>query len=111
MLPKKKMLFSLLFQQTNSVSGEEARADINFSKVQAIVLKYWSRRTWTVLAPEWFLDYIHNEVSMNIRTRMAYAPKPRINVWITPSIGIFGDFVGRYQWSADIGGRYFLFRQ
>jgi len=64
-----------------------------------------------VLAPEWFLDYINGGLSMNLRTRMTYAPAPRINLWITPSAGIFGDFAGRYQWSLDIGGRYFLFRE
>lgn len=111
MVPKKKMLFSLVFQQTNSVSGDEERASISFSKVQAILLKTWSRRAWTVVAPEWFLDYVNGGLSMNLRTRMAYAPTPRINIWITPSVGIFGDFIGRYQWSADIGGRYFLFRE
>lgn len=111
MVPQKKMLFSLVLQQTNSVGGDEVRADINFTKVQAILLKYWSSKTWTVLAPEWFVDYIKGGLSMNLRTRMTYAPTPRVNLWITPSAGIFGDFAGRYQWSADIGGRYFLFRE
>ena len=110
LIPKQKMLFSLVFQQANSVSGDEERADISFSKIQAILIKKWSARAWTVLAPEWFIDYVKGGVSMNLRTRMTYAPTPRINVWITPSAGIFGDFQGRYQWSADIGGRYFLFK-
>ena len=110
-IPKKKILFSFVFQQANSISGDDARADISFSKLQAILIKYWSSRFWTVLAPEWFLDYINDGVSMNLRTRMTYAPAPRINIWITPSAGIFGDFAGRYQWSLDIGGRYFLFRE
>jgi hypothetical protein len=109
--PKIKMLFSLVLQQANSVSGDEERADISFSKVQAIIIKRWSPRAWTVLAPEWFLDYVHGGLSMNLRTRMTYAPRPRLNIWVTPSAGIFGDFAGRYQWSADIGGRYFLFRE
>jgi len=111
LVPKKKMLFSLVFQQANSVSGDEERSDVSFSKVQAIFIKKWSLRAWTVLAPEWFIDYVHGGVSMNLRTRMTYAPTPRMNIWITPSAGIFGDFPGRYQWSADIGGRYFLFRE
>ena len=111
LIPKKKILFSFVFQQANSISGDDARADISFSKLQAILIKYWSRRTWTVLAPEWFLDYVNGGVSMNLRTRVTYAPAPRINIWITPSAGIFGDFAGRYQWSLDIGGRYFLFRE
>ena len=111
MAPKKKMLFSLVLQQVNSISGDEERADVSFSKVQAILLKTLSRRAWVVLAPEWFLDYVNGGLSMNLRTRMAYAPTSRINLWVTPSVGVFGDFVGRYQWSADIGGRYFLFRE
>jgi len=111
LVPKKKILFALVFQQANSVSGDEERSDISFSKVQAIFIKKWSLRAWTVVAPEWFIDYVRGGVSMNLRTRMTYAPTPRINIWITPSAGIFGDFPGRYQWSADLGGRYFLFRE
>ena len=110
-IPKKKILFSFVLQQANSISGDDARADISFSKLQVIGIKYWSPRLWTVLAPEWFLDYINDGLSMNLRSRMTYAPAPRINIWITPSAGIFGDFAGRYQWSMDIGGRYFLFRE
>ncbi len=110
-IPKKKILLSLVFQQSNSVSGDEERRDVNFSKVQFIILRAWSKKAWTVLAPEWFFDYAHGGVSMNLRARMTYAPTPRMNIWITPSTGIFGDFIGRYQWSMDFGGRYFLFRE
>jgi hypothetical protein len=111
LIPKKKMLFSLVLQQANSISGDDARATVSFSKIQAILIKIWSKRTWTVLAPEWFLDYVHGGLSMNLRSRLAYAPAPRINIWVTPSAGIFGDFAGRYQWSLDIGGRYFFLRE
>lgn len=109
-IPKEKILLSFVLQQANSFSGDETRADINFTKLQAIFIKYWSMRIWTVLAPEWFFDYVNDGVSMNLRSRLTYAPAPRINLWLTPSAGIFGDFAGRYQWSLDIGGRYFLFR-
>src|SRR5215203_103669 len=109
-IPKKKILLSVVFQQANSVGGDDERADISFSKIQFILIKYWSPRMWSVLAPEWFLDYINGGLSMNLRTRLTYAPAPRINLWITPSAGMFGDFAGRYQWSLDIGGRYFLLR-
>ena len=111
LIPKKKLLFSAVLQQANSFSGDDTRSDISFSKLQLIVLKYWSRRFWTVLAPEWFYDYINDGFSMNLRTRFTTAPTPRINIWITPSAGIFGDFAGRYQWSLDIGGRYFFLRE
>jgi hypothetical protein len=109
-IPKKKLIFSSVLQQVNSVSGDEERATISFSKLQVILLKYWSKKFWTVLAPEMFLDYVHGGLSMNLRSRFTYAPMPRLNIWMSPSVGVFGDFVGRYQWSADIGGRFFLFR-
>ena len=111
LIPKKKILFSAVLQQANSFSGDETRSDISFSKLQLIVLKYWSKRFWTVLAPEWYLDYVHGGASMNLRTRFTGAPTPRMNIWITPSAGIFGDFAGRYKWSLDIGGRYFFLRE
>ena len=111
LIPKKKILISAVLQQANSISGDDTRSDVSFSKLQVIVLKYWSRRFWTVLAPEWYYDYVHGGASMILRTRFTGAPTPRMNIWITPSAGIFGDFAGRYQWSLDIGGRYFLFRE
>jgi hypothetical protein len=109
-IPKEKMLFALVLQQVNSVSGDKTRSNISFSKIQGILIKTWSKRTWTVLAPEWFVDYVHGGLSMNLRSRLTYALTPRTNIWITPSAGIFGEFQGRYQWSIDIGGRYFFMR-
>ncbi len=108
--PQQKLLFSAVLQQTNSVSGDKARATVSFSKLQLIMIKTFSKRTWMVVAPEWFLDYVNGGLSMNLRSRLAHALTPRINIWVTPSAGVFGNFAGRYQWSADAGARYFLFR-
>jgi hypothetical protein len=105
------MLASLVLQQANSVDGDENRKKISFSKLQAILLKYLSGRSWVVLAPEWFFDYVNGGVSMNMRSRFTHAPAARLNIWVSPSVGVFGNFVGRYQWSADIGVRYFLLRE
>jgi hypothetical protein len=110
-IPKAKLLIALVLQQANSVGGEEARANISFSKLQFIAIKRFTKRSWMVVAPEWFLDYVRGGLSMNLRTRLTYALTPRINAWVTPSAGIFGDFPGRYQWSADVGARYFLFKE
>ena len=111
LIPKKKILFSAVFQQANSIGGEDTRSDISFSKLQLVAIKYLSKRFWMVLAPEWYYDYINDGASMILRTRFTGAPTPRMNIWVTPSAGIFGDFVGRYQWSIDIGGRYFFLRE
>lgn len=110
LMPKQKMLFSAFLQQAKSVSGDEVRRDVSFTKLQLILLRYWSRRTWTLIAPEWYYDYAGTGLSMNLRARITHAPSPRINIWFTPSAGVFGDFFARYTWSMDVGGRYFLFR-
>ncbi len=110
LLPKQKLLFAAAFQQANSVSGDESRSKVSFSKLQILFIRTISGKSWVVLAPEWFLDYVHGGLSMNLRSRFTHAPTPRMNLWITPSAGIFGDFPGRYQWSLDVGGRYFFLR-
>lgn len=110
LLPKQKMLFAMLLQQTNSISGDEERKKISFTKLQLYLIKYWSRRVWTVVVPEWYVDYVGGGLSMNLKTRFTFAPIPRMNIWLAPSAGIFGDFPGRYTWSAEIGSRFFLLK-
>jgi hypothetical protein len=110
LVPKQKLLFSALLQQSNSVSGDESRKTVGFTKLQLIALRYWSKKYWTVLAPEFYHDNVNGGMSMNLRLRMTHAPSTRLNVWITPSVGVFGDFLARYKWSFDVGARYFLFR-
>ena len=111
LLPEKRLILSIILQQANSVSGDDTRSDINFSKLQFILIKFLSKKTWMVVAPEWFFDYENGGVSMNLRSRLTHAPTPRTNIWLTPSAGLFGDFAGRYTWSIDVGGRYFMFRE
>lgn len=107
-LPKSRLIVAVQFQQTNSVSGDDDREKINYSKLQMLALKTWSRRLWTTIAPEWFYDYTENSLSMNVRSRIVYSPTPRTNIWITPSVGVFGEFKARYEWSIEIGTRFFV---
>jgi hypothetical protein len=110
LIPKEKMIFAIIAQQANAVSGDKTRQNISYTKLQALLLKTWSRRIWMVLAPEWYIDYVHGGVSMNLKGRVAYAATRRFNIWSEAGAGIFGDFILRYQWSAEIGFRYFLLR-
>jgi hypothetical protein len=110
LMPKQKMLFSAWMQHASSYSGVESRQELQFTKLQLILIRYWSRKYWTVLSPEFYYDFVGNGLSMNARMRLTHAPSPRINLWMTPSVGVFGDFFARYSWSIDVGGRYFLFR-
>ena len=106
-----KTLAALVFQQTNSFSGDDNRADLSFTKLQGVLLHYWNKRTWSVIAPELFIDYINGGTSMLLKGRMAFAPKPRLNLWVQVNGGLYGDFIGRYNWGGEVGCRYFVFRK
>lgn len=110
-LVPRKTTFSLLVMQSNSFSGDTSRKDINYTKLQPMLIRVWNRKFWSVVAPELFFDYVGHGVSMNLELRTAYAPGPRINAWLQLGGGLFGDFVARYQWSIETGCRYFWFRR
>jgi hypothetical protein len=110
LLEGNRNIVSGTFQQVITVGGDENRKDLSFSKIQAIFLHYWSRRLWTVVADEIFIDYIKGGTSMIFKGRMTGAPTPRLNVWLQGNVGLYGDFVGRYQWGTEVGLRYFLLR-
>ena len=107
---KKGVFLILIFQEPFSVSGNHARANISYSELQAALLYTWSKKLWSYLGPELYLDYVNGGASMNVEARVAYNLKPRINLYTQAGVGIFGDFIARYQWEAEIGCRYFMFR-
>lgn len=110
MAKNKRQLIAFVFQEAISFSGEESRQDISFSKLQIIMVRYWSRKSWTIVAPETYLDHIGGGLSMNLEARMVFAPTQRINLWIQAGAGIFGDFAARYQWGSEVGCRYHFMR-
>jgi hypothetical protein len=110
LLKGNKNLVFVLFQQVNSIGGDEQRSTVNFSKIQSALIHYWSRRLWTVVANEFFIDYENGGTSMIMKCRMTGIPAPRLNMWAQINAGLYGDFIGRYDWGAEVGCRYFLWR-
>lgn len=110
MLMPNRILFAAVFQEAISFSGDENRDPVSFTKVQPILLTFLSRKMWTVVAPELYIDYVHGGASMNLEGRIGYAPTRRINVWAQVGGGLFGDFIARYQWGGELGCRYFFLR-
>ncbi len=109
-IPKRKILLGVIFQEAISFSGNSDRDDVSFSKLQPFIIKILSKKMWTLLAPELYVDYIHGGASMNMEARFAYAPVKRINIYLQLGAGMFGDFAARYQWGCEVGCRYFLLR-
>jgi hypothetical protein len=110
MLKNHKTILAFLLQQANSFGGYSDRNTLSYSKLQAILIQIWTRRIWTVVAPECYIDYIYGGLSMNFEVRCAYAPTRRINVWAQTGVGVFGDFIARYQWGAEVGCRYYFLK-
>jgi hypothetical protein len=110
MLKNHKTIIAFVFQQAHSFGGYSDRMTLSFSKVQAILIHLWTKKIWTVVAPECYIDYIYGGLSMNFEVRCAYAPIRRINVWAQTGVGVFGDFIARYQWGAEVGCRYYFLR-
>lgn len=109
-LPDMKGLFAIILQQANSFGGDENRKTISFTKGQFILSYFWEKNLWSVLAPEVYIDYVNGGVSMNLESRLTYAPVARINVWVQGGVGVFGDFIARYNWGTEAGVRYYLFK-
>lgn len=107
----RKDLVSLVLQQVITIGGDQERKDLNFTKIQAIYLHFWSKRLWTVVGDEIFVDYENDaNTAMIFKCRATGAPSPRLNVWLQANKGLYGDFVGRYDWGFEAGFRYFLLR-
>jgi len=106
----KKMILALSFQQVNSFSGDDTRQQVNFSKFQAVLIKSYTTKIWTVLITDWYADYENGGISMNAKIRAGYGATPIFHFWGQAGAGVFGDFFGRYQWSAELGTRFFILR-
>jgi hypothetical protein len=102
----KKTLLVATLSQSNSFGGDDSRARVNFSKMQAGVLHPWSRRLWSVFSSDWFLDYEQGGLSMNLEARMGFAHTKYLHFWVLAGAGVFGDFILRYRWSQETGVRY-----
>ncbi len=107
----KKMILALTFQQVNSFSGDETRKQVNFSKFQTILVKTYTPKIWTVFITDWYADYENGGLSMNAKLRGGYGATKIFHFWGQGGVGVFGDFIGRYQWSIEIGTRFFILRK
>ncbi len=108
---EKKTIVSVLFEQFYSLWGDESRKDINWSKLQALYLKGWSKNVWTLVAPELFIDYNNMGASMNLEATMYYRFSGRMAIWGKAGVGLFGDHVARYNYTTEAGIRYLMMRR
>lgn len=107
-LKERRTILALSFQQFNSVSGDEKRANLSYSKLQAILIHMISRRVWTVVMPEIYIDYIKGGTSMNLEGQLGYRITRAFGTWFKAGVGLYGEHPARYRSTTEIGCRVFL---
>lgn len=105
---KQQTIVALSFQQYYSLWGDETRPDIQFSKLQFYYLKGWSKKVWTLLLPEVYMDHKTTAFSMDIELSLYYRLSPNLAIWGKGGIGLFGDHPARYDYTTEVGLRYLL---
>lgn len=109
-IPEKKTIMAFGLQQYYSISGDESRDDIKWTRIQIYYLHALSKKIWILIFPELFLDHIKGGSSMNFETSGYYRLSHHVTAWMKGGAGLFGEHPARYQWTAETGLRY-LFRR
>lgn len=110
-IPKQKIIMAFTWQEYFSVSGDDNRNDIRWTRFQIYYLQSISAKVWILILPELYLDHDKGGASMNFESFGAYRITNRLAFWIKGGIGLFGDHPARYQWTAETGLRYLYKRK
>jgi hypothetical protein len=71
-IPKSKTILALSFQEYYSLWGDRSRPDISSTRLQGYYIQMWSKKVWTVLLPDLFIDYIKEGASMNLEATFVF---------------------------------------
>jgi hypothetical protein len=110
-IPKTRSILAISLQEYYSLWGNRSRQDISYTRVQGYYIQMWSKKVWTVVLPDLFIDYIKGGASMNLEAASVFRFKGRFIIWGKLGAGLFGDFFTRYQWASELGFRYLFMRK
>ena len=105
---KQQTILALSLQQYSSLWGDDTRPDISFSKLQFYYIKGWSKKVWTLVLPETYLDYKTGKLSMDVEVNLYYRLGPKLFIWGKGGVGLFGNHPAVYEYTTEIGLRYLL---
>jgi len=111
LFPKKRTILALSFQQFYSLWGDDDRKDFSFTRLQGYHIKAWSKKVWTVVLPELYIDHFSGGMSMNLEAKIAYRITGRLAAGANGGVGLFGDHPARYKWTSEVGLQYLLIRK
>ncbi len=107
--PLRTRLFPF-YQQVFSIAGDVNRREVNYASIRpALILTKWPNRWYTVIDPNFFIDFERdNKSGMTLELEVGRAVTGNVIVWGRPGIGVYGDIPLVYDWSFEGGVRYYF---
>ena len=93
-----------------SVSGDDARSDVNYASIKAPFLTRWSNLVYSILEPQMVVDHERaDKVGMTLEGEVGRFLNRDLALWGRGGLGLFGDNLPQvYDWKLEVGVRFFL---
>jgi hypothetical protein len=100
-VPSLRSRFFPFYQHVFSFAGDENRPDINYASIRpSVILTKWPNRWYTVIDPNFFVDFEReNKSGMTLELEVGRPVKKNVNVWVRPGMGVYGDIPQVYDWN------------
>jgi len=109
-VPRLRSTFFPFYQHYFSFAGDRNRRDINYASIRpSVILTKWPNRWYTVIDPNFFVDFEGDADSgMTLELEIGHPLGKNMNFWIRPGIGVYGDIPQVYDWNFECGLRYYF---
>ena len=107
-LPRLRSLLFVVIEDVNSVGGDPSRASFHYMQVQTIINTIWSERWWTVLQPQWFVDWDNRrKTTMILGAEVGHRLAGEWRLFVQPGVGVMGrDTPLGVDWTVQAGVRW-----
>jgi hypothetical protein len=94
-------------QHKFSYAGDSSRTDIARTRMEVIVDRSFRERSWIVLNPVIFMDWITGKSAMDLELETGVRLGDHASLWVRPGVGLWGQAVsGGYYSYLQAGVRY-----
>jgi hypothetical protein len=109
-VPRLRSTFFPFYQHYFSFAGDRNRSDINYASIRpSVILTKWPNRWYTVIDPNFFVDFERDTDSgMTLELEIGHPLGKNMNFYIRPGIGVYGDIPQVYDWNFECGLRYYF---
>lgn len=107
-MPRFHSVFFPFLQHYFTVSGDDARPDVNYTSLKTVWLTRWPDRYYTVVEPHFIIDHEHaDRVGLTLEGEFGRFLDRNLALWVRPGVGLHGDNIPLvYNWNFEVGLRY-----